>query len=487
VDPGVTTPVVINGTNLRGIVNASQFSASGSGVTFSGTPVVNVLGTQVTGLNVTVAAGSAAGPRDVLVSNSDGSGTSSGNGVGAGLLTVTGGCSPPVILVQPLAHENECPGANVLLNVGATGGPFTYQWRKNGAAIAGATNIYLSVSLAGSGGGGGGGGEGLYDVVVTNSCGPTTSEAVLVSVDTSGITSQPTSQIACLGGSAEFDVGTSGTVAYQWQKDGNDVPGATGPQLVIDPVAGSSVGTYTCAVTTNCDTYYTQGASLTIGAGLSINAQPQSRSVCEGASASLTFDVTGAGSLQWRKDGQEISGATSATLQINSATESDSGDYECVATSDCGSSTSDVATLSVCSAVSIDPGGQPASTAACPGSNVSFTVAATGTALTYQWRKGGQPISGANSATLAIAPVASADAGTYDCVVGNCCQQVATAAASLTVCATDFNCSGTTNVQDIFDFLNSWFAGDPRADFNGVGGINVQDIFDFLNAWFQGC
>ncbi len=52
-------------------------------------------------------------------------------------------------------------------------------------------------------------------------------------------------------------------------------------------------------------------------------------------------------------------------------------------------------------------------------------------------------------------------------------------------CRADFN-GGGLSVQDIFDFLNAWFAGDPAADWNG-GGLSVQDIFDFLNAWFAGC
>ncbi len=54
-------------------------------------------------------------------------------------------------------------------------------------------------------------------------------------------------------------------------------------------------------------------------------------------------------------------------------------------------------------------------------------------------------------------------------------------------CPADYNGSGTVNVQDIFDFLSGWFAGDIRADFNGSGVINVQDIFDFLAGWFSGC
>jgi hypothetical protein len=54
-------------------------------------------------------------------------------------------------------------------------------------------------------------------------------------------------------------------------------------------------------------------------------------------------------------------------------------------------------------------------------------------------------------------------------------------------CPADFNMTGGLSVQDIFDFLGAWFAGDPRADFNGVNGITVQDIFDFLSGWFSGC
>ncbi len=51
----------------------------------------------------------------------------------------------------------------------------------------------------------------------------------------------------------------------------------------------------------------------------------------------------------------------------------------------------------------------------------------------------------------------------------------------------DANADLAVTVADVFEFLNRWFASDPRADFNRVGGVSVADIFDYLNGWFAGC
>ncbi len=59
--------------------------------------------------------------------------------------------------------------------------------------------------------------------------------------------------------------------------------------------------------------------------------------------------------------------------------------------------------------------------------------------------------------------------------------------ATLPYCVGDHNDDGTLQVQDIFGFLNDWFAGLLKADANGSGSLEVQDIFDFLGAWFAGC
>ncbi len=59
-------------------------------------------------------------------------------------------------------------------------------------------------------------------------------------------------------------------------------------------------------------------------------------------------------------------------------------------------------------------------------------------------------------------------------------------APSTVACPADFNGDGLVSTQDLFDYLNVWFAGDAQADRNG-DGVDVQDVFAMLNAWFTGC
>lgn len=57
-------------------------------------------------------------------------------------------------------------------------------------------------------------------------------------------------------------------------------------------------------------------------------------------------------------------------------------------------------------------------------------------------------------------------------------------------CPGDFNGSLTVNADDIFAFLDTWFAQNGSsgamlsADVNGSGGVNADDIFAYLDLWF---
>lgn len=57
----------------------------------------------------------------------------------------------------------------------------------------------------------------------------------------------------------------------------------------------------------------------------------------------------------------------------------------------------------------------------------------------------------------------------------------------ITCCPANFNASGGVDVQDLFDFLASYFAMDAQADYNRNGEISVQDVFTFIADFFAGC
>ncbi len=77
--------------------------------------------------------------------------------------------------------------------------------------------------------------------------------------------------------------------------------------------------------------------------------------------------------------------------------------------------------------------GQPSSLAVTAGSSASFAVTATGTNLSYQWRKGNDDIPLATGPTYTIPRTTANDANGYACLVSNSAGSVLSAIASLTV------------------------------------------------------
>ena len=112
-----------------------------------------------------------AGTYDVVVTNSQGSVTSTG-----ATLTVNAALTLPTIIKQPLSQTKYVNQADTF-SVVASGNPApTYQWRKNGANITGATNAsYIIAALALTD-------AGTFDVVVTNSQGSVTSTGAVLTV-----------------------------------------------------------------------------------------------------------------------------------------------------------------------------------------------------------------------------------------------------------------------------------------------------------------
>lgn len=163
------------------------------------------------------------------------------------------------------------------------------------------------------------------------------------------------------------------------------------------------------------------------GCPVEITAQPTDRAGCLAGPTTFTVGATGDSlTFRWRKngigliDGGNIAGAATATLNINPTTAGDVGSYDVVATNKFGvTATSTAANLTALAPPSIIS--QPVSATSCETQPVTFTVGATGDGLTYQWRKNGNPISGATASSFSIPSIAASDAGNYDVVVGGTC------------------------------------------------------------------
>ena len=165
---------------------------------------------------------------------------------------------------------------------------------------------------------------------------------------------------------------------------------------------------------------FSNNTPVVVGAP-SVTLNPQS--VTTNAGSTVLFGVTATGnaplSFQWRFNGTNIAGATSATLIRLNVQPANAGLYDCVVSNPLGTVTSGTASLTVNVLLPIITT-QPASYRALPGTNVTFSVVASGPGtLTYQWRRNGQAISGATSASLTLTNVQTAVNGDYTVAVAN--------------------------------------------------------------------
>lgn len=149
---------------------------------------------------------------------------------------------------------------------------------------------------------------------------------------------QPADRSVVAGRSTTFAAEHVGSapLTYQWYKNGEALPGATGPTLTIDPVLAADEGTYQLKAGNPLSTEVASRSALLTVIGIPVtisdSTQPEDRRVVEGASVTFTVVAVGSAPLsyQWFKGDQEIPGATSASYTIPSVVTSDAGQYHAV-------------------------------------------------------------------------------------------------------------------------------------------------------------
>ena len=176
-----------------------------------------------------------------------------------------------------------------------------------------------------------------------------------------------------------LSVAASGSsLRYQWSKDGVEIAGATDATYTIAAATPADAGDYTVVVSNGCGSETSTSAIVTVATTPTITQQPVGGNLCTGQSFTLDVIATGGPSLtyQWRQDGIDIAGATSAALVLDPVTLQHAGVYDVVVDSGCGIVISDAVTLTVGGNIpSITR--QPADQTVCEGSAVSFTVEAS--------------------------------------------------------------------------------------------------------------
>ena len=470
-----TTPLItVQPTNQTIAVGSkATFSVTAIGTVplryhwqLNGTNLVNgghISGATTANLTIKNARTNDSGNYTVVVTNLAGSVTSSN-----AVLTVA---SSPVITIQP-TNQTMAVGSKATFTVTAIGtGPLSYHWQVNGtdlvngSNISGATTNVLTIYPAQTTN------SGSYTVIVANHAGSVTSSNALLTVTNIAtvISPQPTDQTVGVGSTATFSInGTAQRPFFlQWLKDGTNltngptisgsiISGATTVTLHITNAQTNDSGTYWIVVSNAWGSLASSNAILTVATSPVIVTQPTPTNQAMAVGSTAILAVTAAGteplSYQWQMNGTNLvdgtnlvngditSGSTTNVLTISNVQTTNSGNYTVIVTNVVGSVTSSNAVLTV---TNVPPTitQQPMDQTVAVGSNVTFSVYATGTEpLSYQWQVNGTNlvdggnITNSTTTNLIISNVQlTDDGGNYTVIVTNLAGSVTSSNAVLTV------------------------------------------------------
>ncbi len=344
---------------------------------------------------------------------------------------ISGTCSPeattpavllfvntlPAISSQPQTIS-VCAGNDTSFSVSATGTNLSYQWQlntgggfnnlSNNSTYSGVTgsSLHITNALASMSGY-------LYRCVISGACTPQAiSSAATLTVNTApSFAVQPYNTTVCTGDSANFvSLAASGVgISYQWQintgtgfanlQNNSVYSGSTAFKLhVVNSTNAMNGYQYRCIVSGVCSPVaISDTVTLTVNLLPSISVQDTNAVVCAGADTSFSISANGTAlSYQWKVDTGSgfitvyntgiYSNATSNTLTLTSVPAGMNGyHYKCIVSGACSpNDTSNTVLLSVNIAPVIVS--QVLNDTVCEGSNTTFSITATGSALTYQWQ-----------------------------------------------------------------------------------------------------
>lgn len=171
----------------------------------------------------------------------------------------------PSITTQPSSTSVTAGNYVMLSTVVAGSSPISYQWKKDGVNISGATYSTYTINSAATVD------AGNYTVLVTNAVGSVTSSVAVVIVIPAVMPSfsrQPTTATTALtiGGSVYLSAMVSGSVpmTYQWKKNGVAIAGAATENYNINSVGLTDAGSYTLTATNSAGSVTSSAVVITV-------------------------------------------------------------------------------------------------------------------------------------------------------------------------------------------------------------------------------
>ena len=351
-----------------------------------------------------------------------------------GTFTVGDGPNQPLSLVATNATQCSPPNGSLQLTGLKASTPYTLRYTLNGGSPTllspdSTSTASGTLTIPGLG-------AGTYALTLSGSCLPLPIqlEATLTGPSPVAIQSLTPSQFVCAATDVTLTVAATGATAYQWYRYVNGkndqlLAGATSASVTVNPTTSAS---YYVVVTGGCGAVQSDLVKLTLKAPTVLLTSGNPSAVCRGASVTLTVGATGPGPLSfaWRKgsaNGPLVS--TTHSLTIQNAQPEDAGPYFVSVTSECTTQTVQLPLTVRSVTITQQP---PASVNLCSG-NTTLTVGvqAVGVTPTYQWRRNGQNLFGATSASLVVS---ASRPGSYTVVVGSVCGSSVVSEAAVVGC-----------------------------------------------------
>lgn len=272
-----------------------------------------------------------------------------------------GGSSAPQIYQQP-RDRSAFETQTASFDVGVEGtSPLSFQWRRNGVPIPGATGpTYTTPVLTAADNGA------RFSITVSNTLGSvTSSEATLTVLPAPTITAGPVSQTIDVGSTATFTVTASGAgLGYQWRRDDLPIAGANGASYTTPATTAADDGAlYSVDVVNGAGFVTSTPATLTVRSVPAIVMPPLSQVVAIGEAPIFAVRATGGElSYQWRRGSADIPGANGRVFVAAPVAAVDDGTtFSVVVSNPRGTTTSVAATVTVVPGAASGPPALPAS------------------------------------------------------------------------------------------------------------------------------